>query len=310
MRDLCASRDLAVLGMGSRSPLDQRKPAFGSPEARSTARLVSRKPRPAMNIVDLAEPLLEPSAQSCGLMTSVQELGSPSYRERIDWDAPTREDPSFPAHLRKLLRAADEQIDSQDLLHLFLAYFVPSSKAEAYSERLLARFGSLGHIVGAPWPRLEAALADAGDLAGLLKTIHIMVVHILREPIIDRPVINSTKALYDYLKMTLAYSPIEMVRVLFLDGGNGLIKDEVHSQGTINHVSLYPREIVRRVLELDAKAIILVHNHPGGSPMPSKADALMTKKIRDVLAEMDVTLHDHIIVANKECVSFREKGLL
>lgn len=276
-----------------------------------------------MSVVDLAEPsvpvmsipapsplLAGPSAQPCDLMTIVQELGSPSYRERIDWDAPTRKDPSFPAHLRKLLRAADEQIDSQDLLHLFLAYFVPSSKAKAYSEYLLARFGSLGHIVGAPWSRLEAALEDAGDLAGLLKTIHTMVVHILREPIIERPVIKSTQALHDYLKMTLAYSPIEMLRVLFLDGGNGLIKDEVHSQGTINHVSLYPREIVRRVLELDAKAIILVHNHPAGNPMPSKADALITKKIRDVLAGMDVTLHDHIIVTSRECLSFRQKGLL
>lgn len=276
-----------------------------------------------MSVVDLAEPsvpvmsipapsplLLEPSAQPYGLMTNVQELESPSYRERIDGEAPTRKDASFPTHLRKLLRAADEQIDSRDLLHLFLAYFVPSAKAEAYSEHLLARFGSLGHIVGAPWSRLEAALEDAGDLAGLLKTIHTMVVHILREPIIDRPAIKSTQELYDYLKMTLAYSPIEMLRILFLDGVNGLIKDELHSQGTINHVLLYPREVIRRVLELDAKAIILVHNHPAGSPTPSKADALMTKKIRDVLAGMDVILHDHIIVTNRDCVSFRQKGLL
>jgi DNA repair protein RadC len=114
----------------------------------------------------------------------------------------------------------------------------------------------------------------------------------------------------DYLRISIGGSETELVRILFLDRKNGLIKDELHARGTVDHTPLYPREVVRRVLEVNAKAIILVHNHPSGDPRPSPQDIEMTNLIAQVLGQIDVTFHDHVIVGAARVLSFRQEKLL
>jgi DNA repair protein RadC len=133
---------------------------------------------------------------------------------------------------------------------------------------------------------------------------------VLREQIQDRPVIGSWTALLDYLQVALAHEPIEQFRVLFLDRKNILIRDEVQQRGTVDHTPLYPREITRRALELQASALIMVHNHPSGDPTPSRADIEMTKQVVQALAPVGITVHDHVIVGKNRHTSFKSQRLI
>ncbi len=131
-----------------------------------------------------------------------------------------------------------------------------------------------------------------------------------REELKDRPVIGSWTALLDYLQVALAHEPIEQFRVLFLDRKNILIKDEVQQRGTVDHTPLYPREIVKRALELQASAIIMVHNHPSGDPTPSRADIDMTQQVVQALTGVGITIHDHVIIGKNRHTSFKSQRLI
>jgi DNA repair protein RadC len=144
----------------------------------------------------------------------------------------------------------------------------------------------------------------------LLKLLTELLQRVLREQIQDRPVISSWSALLDYLQVALSHEPIEQFRVMFLDRKNVLIKDEVQQRGTVDHTPLYPREIVKRALELAASAIIMVHNHPSGDPTPSKADLEMTKQVVAALAAVGITVHDHVIVGKNRHTSFKTQRLI
>ena len=144
----------------------------------------------------------------------------------------------------------------------------------------------------------------------LLKLVAELLQRVLREQIQDRPVISSWSALLDYLQVALSHEPIEQFRVMFLDRKNVLIKDEVQQRGTVDHTPLYPREIVKRALELAASAIIMVHNHPSGDPTPSKADLEMTQQVVAALAAVGITVHDHVIVGKNRHTSFKTQRLI
>ena len=132
----------------------------------------------------------------------------------------------------------------------------------------------------------------------------------LRERVADRPVISSGEALLDYLALAMGRLKHEQFRLLFLDRKNTLIADEVQQRGTIDHAPVYPREVARRALELQASAVILVHNHPSGDPQPSQADIDMTRQVARALAAVEVTLHDHLIIARGGQASLRSLGLI
>jgi DNA repair protein RadC len=144
----------------------------------------------------------------------------------------------------------------------------------------------------------------------LLKAIGEVLKRVLREEIRDRPVIGSWTALIDYLQVALAHEPIEQFRVLFLDRKNILIRDEQQQRGTVDHTPLYPREIVKRALELGASSIIMVHNHPSGDPTPSRADIEMTKQVVQALGAVGLTVHDHVIVGKNRHTSFKGERLI
>jgi DNA repair protein RadC len=144
----------------------------------------------------------------------------------------------------------------------------------------------------------------------LLKLVTELLQRVLREQIQDRPLISSWTALLEYLQVTLAHEPIEQFRVMFLDRTNVLIKDEVQQRGTVDHTPLYPREIVKRALELAASAIIMVHNHPSGDPTPSRADIDMTKQVVTALSAVGISVHDHVIVGKNKHTSFKSQRLI
>jgi DNA repair protein RadC len=146
--------------------------------------------------------------------------------------------------------------------------------------------------------------------AAALKTVQAAAIRLGRAEVMGRPALSNWQAVTDYLTAVLAREKVEQFRLLFLDSRNRLLADEAQARGTVNHTPVYPREVVKRALELNAVAIILVHNHPSGDPTPSRDDIVMTRAIADAAATVSVTVHDHVIVGNGKWTSFRQEGLL
>jgi DNA repair protein RadC len=173
---------------------------------------------------------------------------------------------------------------------------------------LLAAFGSLPEVWGAPF-------ADLARCAGAAAAVRVKVAQeaarrVLAQPLRARSVIGSHEALFAYLRTALVGAPREQFRVLFLDKRNRLIADEVMGEGTVDHAPVYSREVMRRALELNASALIVAHNHPAGDPTPSSADLDVTRQIAEAGRALRITLHDHILVAGEEAVSFKTRGLM
>ena len=140
--------------------------------------------------------------------------------------------------------------------------------------------------------------------------MHDLYRRVLKEELRERPLIDSEPALLDYLRLTLQHEVAEQFRILFLDRKNLLIRDEVQSRGTVDQTSLYPREVVKRALEIAACGIIMVHNHPSGDPTPSRADIELTRQLAQALRQVNVAVHDHIIIGRNRHISFNTEGLL
>jgi len=143
-----------------------------------------------------------------------------------------------------------------------------------------------------------------------LKIVEAAALRLAKARVINRPALSSWEALLDYCSAAMARSQTEEFRVLYLDRKNVLIQDEVHQRGTIDHTPVYPREVVKRALELSASALILVHNHPSGDPTPSRADVAMTKEIAAAAKALKIDVHDHLVIGRGKHASFKAMGLL
>lgn len=210
----------------------------------------------------------------------------------------------------RLLTAGPDALADYEMLEMALFLALPRRDTKPIARLLLARFGSLAGAVAAPVQELRGidGLGEAGIAA--LKLLHGAALRLLRADVMGRPVLSNWAALTDYLNACLARERIEHCRVLFVDTRNRLIADEAQGRGTINHTPIYPREIIRRAIELNAAAVLLVHNHPSGDPTPSREDVAMTQEVKLALAAAGIVLHDHIVVGNGKWVSFRQTGLL
>ena len=210
----------------------------------------------------------------------------------------------------RLLTAGPDSIADHELLEMMLFLALPRRDTKAIARVLLSRFGSFANAVSAPVADLRGidGLGDAGVAA--LKTIQAAALRLSRAEILNRPVLNNWDKLMEYLNAALSREKVEQFRILFLDNKNRLLADEAQSRGTVNHTPVYPREVVKRALELHATALILVHNHPSGDPTPSPDDLAMTEQIRKAAAALSVVLHDHLIIGNGHWISFRSEGLL
>lgn len=212
---------------------------------------------------------------------------------------------------QRFLDSDGDAIADYELLELLLFYSIDRRDVKPLAKALLDEFGGLGAVLAAEPARLTAkdTLIGPRTLA-LFKAIREVNRRCLRERVRDRPVISSASALLDYCRGTLADQPVENFHVLFLDRKNRLIADERQQRGTVDHTPVYPREVIKRALELGASALILVHNHPSGDPTPSAADIEMTREVRDVAAKLGIALHDHIIVARGGTSSLKGLGML
>ena len=221
------------------------------------------------------------------------------------------------AHVRRrlrdrFLRAGREAVDDRELLQLLLAGRSGTADADALASSLLEMFGTAPRAMAAPPDRLRAAPGLSEDAIAALKAAEALGIRMAREqvPQTVRPSLGSYDKVIDYCRTLAGHREVEEFHILFLDRRNALVADELHQRGTVCHTPAYPREVCVRALELRATAVIAVHNHPGGSPEPSRADIDMTKRIRDALKTIEVTLLDHLIVTPTGAVSFQARGLL
>jgi DNA repair protein RadC len=194
-----------------------------------------------------------------------------------------------------------------ELLEMLLFRSIPRADTKPLAKSLIARFGSLAEVLGAPMALLREVKGVGPAVALDLKLAAAAAERMLRGAVRNRQVLSSWSSVIDYCRAAMAFEPREQFRILFLDKKNALIADEVQQTGTVDHTPVYPREVVKRALELSASAIILVHNHPSGDPTPSRADIEMTRMIADTARPLGITVHDHIIVGRDGHASL--KGL-
>lgn len=203
-----------------------------------------------------------------------------------------------------------EALPDYEVLELFLFRTFPRGDVKPRAKALLTRFGDMAGVLGASLEELQS-VPGIGEAAALdLKLMQEGTLRQMRAGLRKRTVISSWTALLGYVRVMLASEAREQFRVLFLDKKNQLISDEQLGQGTVDHAPVYPREVMRRALELSASSIILVHNHPSGDPSPSGADVDMTKQIIEAGRTLRISVHDHLVVGRDGVASFKALGLM
>lgn len=202
----------------------------------------------------------------------------------------------------RLLSAGSSALDDREVLQV--AAGLTAGEAEAVFDE----FGSLPEALAATVDDLRRRIS--GPKAARVALLRDVARRLLAQPLRARAVLSSSVAVADYLRAVLKGLPREQLRGMFLDKRNRLIRDEALGSGTVDHVPVYPREILRRALELNASAIILAHNHPAGDPTPSSADIAMTREVAEAGRALRIAIHDHLLVAGDTIVSFRAMGLL
>ncbi len=224
---------------------------------------------------------------------------------------PAAKPPHYHGHRERLrerfLGAGSDALADYELLELVLFRALPRGDVKPLAKELIARFGSFAEVVSAPPERLAEIKGLGAAAVTELKVVEAAAHRLARGQVQKRTVLSSWSNVLEYCRTAMAFADKEQLRVLFLDKRNRLIADEVQQEGTVDHTPVYPREVVKRALELSATAVILVHNHPSGDPTPSQADIAMTKEIVSVAQPLGISVHDHIIVGKDGHASL--KGL-
>jgi len=224
------------------------------------------------------------------------------------------EAPHYKGHRERLrsrfAETGDQGLPDYEILELLLFRSIPQRDVKPLAKELIARFGSLSGVLGARRERLTEVKGVGDSVAADLKLVEAAGRRLARQSIQDKPVLGSWKDVIDYCHAAMAHADRETFRILFLDKRNHLITDEVQGVGTVDHTPVYPREVIRRALEVSATAIILVHNHPSGDPTPSNADIRMTQDIIAIAGPMGISVHDHIIIGRNGHASLRGLKLI
>ncbi|NND17974.1 MAG: DNA repair protein RadC [Silicimonas sp.] len=223
--------------------------------------------------------------------------------------------PSYIKDHRKRLRerfvaGGAAAMPDYELLELILFRSLLRCDVKPIARRLLDTFGDINRVLSAPIERLVDVHGVGNSVALDLKVVEAAAHRLSRARVLKQHVLSSWTALIDYCHVSMAHRQTEHFRVLFLDRKNVLIADEEQSKGTVDHVPVYPREVIKRALELNASALILVHNHPSGDPTPSDSDIAMTRQIENAAATLSITIHDHLIIGKSVEFSFRSAGYL
>lgn len=215
------------------------------------------------------------------------------------------------ARLReRLLKGGAEALADYEVLEYLLFAAIKQGDTKPVAKELLKQFGSLAGVLNADPAALQRVKGVGATSAAALKSVAIAARRMARSEIVQKPVLGSWQALLDYLAIDMAHLTVERVRVLYLDTKNKLIDDHHVGDGSIDEAAIHPREVIRRAMDLGASALIMVHNHPSGSPEPSRADIQITKRIAEAGRLLGITVHDHVIIGREGHVSLRSKGLI
>jgi DNA repair protein RadC len=239
-----------------------------------------------------------------------QNAGADLFRPEVSKPAT----PSSTGHRQRLkdrfVNGGPESLPDYELLELVLFSAIPRRDTKPVAKRLLERFGSFAEVINAPPNRLMEVEGVGMAAVTQLKIIRASALRLMRIGIMQKPVLASWNTVLDYCRAAMGFEDREQFRILFLDKKNRLIADEVQQEGTVDHTPVYIREIVKRALELSARAIVLVHNHPSGDPAPSRADIDMTRQIVEAAKPLGIAIHDHIIVGRQGHASLKALKLL
>lgn len=243
-------------------------------------------------------------AESRSLFSESDFVGVPSVKQ-----------PSYMHDHRQRLRdrflaGGAAAVPDYELLELVLFRAIPRQDVKPLAHALLDRFGDFNKVLSASVTQICQQPGAGPAVALELKIVEAAAHRLARAKVMHRHVVSSWDALLTYCHTVMAHRDTEQFRILFLDTKNVLIADEEQAKGTLDHVPVYPREVVKRALELNAASMILVHNHPSGDPTPSQADIAMTRQITDAAQALGMTVHDHLIIGKSCEVSFRAQGLL
>jgi len=224
------------------------------------------------------------------------------------------DEPHYKGHRERLrarfIEGGDQGLPDYELLELILMRSIPQRDVKPLAKALIAQFGSFAEVLGARRERLLEVKGVGESTAIDLKIVEAAGRRLALGEVKQKRVLTSGRDVVDYCRAAMAFADREQFRILFLDKRNGLIADEVQGTGTVDHTPVYPREVMRRALELAATAIILVHNHPSGDPAPSQADVQMTRDIQAIARSLGIELHDHIIVGRNGHASLRALKLI
>ena len=234
-------------------------------------------------------------------------------RRKSDARDEAKDEPHYLGHrdrLRtRLLDGGTEPVPDYELLEFLLYATIPRVDTKPLAKQLIERFGSFAAVMSAGREALRDAKLSDATIASLL-AVREAASRMLKGEMRDKPVLSSWQALLDYCRARMGFGPTEEFRLLFLDRKNVLMADERHQTGTVDQTPVYPREVVKRALELSASAVIMVHNHPSGDTTPSRSDIEMTRSVREALKTVNVALHDHLVVGRGRHSSFKSLGLL
>ena len=211
---------------------------------------------------------------------------------------------------QRFLRGGADAMPDYELLELVLFRAIPRQDVKPLARRLLEAFGDFAGVLAAPAARLREVKGVGDAVVIELKVVEAASHRFAQTKVLKQQVISGWDAVVSYCRTAMAHRDTEQFRVLYLDRKNVLIADEAQGEGTVDHVPVYPREVVKRALELNASALILVHNHPSGDPSPSPEDITMTRAIESAASTLSIIVHDHIIVGRLGEKSFRAEGLL
>ncbi|WP_424930314.1 RadC family protein [Amaricoccus tamworthensis] len=274
--------------------IEKRNFGFSEEAMRSLEEFESRQPPPEAQLerpdVNYARPFLP--------NRNVPASGRPHYwghRERLR---------------QRFLSGGHKSMPEYELLELILFNAIPRIDVKPLAKQLLEVFGDLNGVIAASEHRLLKVPGTTQKVYIQLKLAEAVSHRMAQAKVMQRSALHSWDDLMTYCKTTMAYRETEQFRILFLDPKNTVIADEEQARGTVNHVPVYPREVAKRCLEINASALILVHNHPSGDPTPSRADIDMTEQIAQACEAIGVRVHDHVIIGKEEDASFRSLGLL
>lgn len=226
----------------------------------------------------------------------------------------SKNEPHFIGHRQRLKdrfrKGGVDAVADYELLELLLYSAIPRRDVKPLAKELITYFGSFTEVISASSERLKEISGIGNTVVTALKLVEAAAQKLAQGKIMDKPVLSNWQALVDYCQIQMGHQKKEQFRILFLDRKNRLIADEKQQEGTIDHTPVYPREVIKRALELHSTAIILVHNHPSGDPTPSRDDVEMTKRIEVAGKQLGVMLHDHLIISKSGQTSLKTLGLI